>query len=95
MLDAWLENISEEDRMFIKRFILNSGSLKSLSREYDVSYPTMRLRLDRLIEKIKLSESNSNFFKNTVMQMAIDQLIDFETARKIILLYEKDKKGTN
>lgn len=93
-MDAWLENISEEDRMFIKRFILNSGSLKSLSKEYAVSYPTMRLRLDRLIEKIKVIEQNPNTFKNRVMQMAIDQSIDFETARKIVTIYEEERKSS-
>ncbi|MCG9844055.1 DUF2089 domain-containing protein, partial [Staphylococcus argenteus] len=58
-MDAWLENINDEDRVFIKKFILSSGSLKQLSEEYRVSYPTIRLRLDRLIEKIKINESDT------------------------------------
>ncbi|MCG9844054.1 DUF2089 domain-containing protein, partial [Staphylococcus argenteus] len=73
--------------------ILSSGSLKQLSEEYRVSYPTIRLRLDRLIEKIKINESDTNFFKSNIMQMAIDQNIDLESARKIISLYELDKEG--
>ncbi|MCG9844036.1 DUF2089 domain-containing protein, partial [Staphylococcus argenteus] len=39
--------------------MLSSGSLKQLSEEYRVSYPTIRLRLDRLIEKIKINESDT------------------------------------
>lgn len=93
-MDVWLENISEEDRVFIKRFILNSGSLKDLSKEYKVSYPTMRLRLDRLIEKIKIIEENPDTFKNRVMQMAIEQSIDFESARKIVTIYEEERKNS-
>ncbi|HHW7875628.1 TPA: DUF2089 family protein [Staphylococcus aureus] len=92
-MDAWLENINDEDRVFIKKFILSSGSLKKLSEEYRVSYPTIRLRLDRLIEKIKINESDTNFFKSNIMQMAIDENIDLESARKIISLYELDKEG--
>lgn len=50
----WSDYLSDEDLAFIKRFVLASGSLKELARGYGISYPTVRLRLDRLIEKIKL-----------------------------------------
>ena len=53
----WMEQSGEEDLAFIKRFILLSGSLKDLAEAYKVSYPTLRLRLDRLIEKIKILDS--------------------------------------
>ena len=53
----WLDYLSDEDRVFIKRFLLASGSLKELAKGYGISYPTVRLRLDRLIEKIKLADS--------------------------------------
>jgi hypothetical protein len=49
----WLEALDEEDQQFLKRFVLSSGSLKALCDEYQVSYPTLRARLDRLIAKIK------------------------------------------
>lgn len=52
----WLEVLDEEDRQFLKRFVLNSGSLKALCDEYGVSYPTLRARLDRLIAKVKAAE---------------------------------------
>ena len=55
-LPEWLANLAEEDLAFIKNFVLSSGSLKQMSQLYQVSYPTMRLRLDRLIEKIRLIE---------------------------------------
>ncbi len=34
-------------------FVLVSGSIKDLARQYGVSYPTMRQRLDRLIERVQ------------------------------------------
>ena len=50
----WIDELADEDLSFIKRFVLASGSLKELARVYGISYPTVRLRLDRLIEKVKL-----------------------------------------
>jgi hypothetical protein len=51
---AWIQHLDEEDQQFIRRFILHSGSLKALANEYGVSYPTVRLRLDRLIAKVRV-----------------------------------------
>jgi hypothetical protein len=53
---TWLDYLSDEDLAFVKRFILYSGSLKELAGAYDISYPTVRLRLDRLIAKIQVVE---------------------------------------
>jgi hypothetical protein len=48
--------LDEEDAQFLKRFLLSSGSLKALAEEYGVSYPTVRARLDRLIDKVQAAE---------------------------------------
>lgn len=50
----WMESLEEEELGFVKQFILTSGSLKELALKYGVSYPTVRLRLDRLIQKIEV-----------------------------------------
>ena len=55
----WFDELSEEDLAFIRRFVLSSGSLKEIAKIYGISYPTVRLRLDRLIEKIKLLTSDT------------------------------------
>ena len=52
----WIDLLDEEDLAFVRRFIVASGSLKELARVYGVSYPTVRLRLDRLIQKIEVFE---------------------------------------
>jgi hypothetical protein len=52
----WLEVLDEEDLQFLKRFVLSSGSLKALCDEYEVSYPTLRSRLDRLIAKVQAAD---------------------------------------
>ena len=51
---SWVDQLDTEDIAFLKRFLLASGTLKELARQYGVSYPTVRLRIDRLIEKVKL-----------------------------------------
>ena len=48
----WLSALEDEDLVFVKKFLLASGSLKEMARQYGVTYPTVRLRLDRLIQKI-------------------------------------------
>ena len=53
----WIDFLEEEDLGFIKRFVLSSGSLKDLATAYNVTYPTLRLRLDRLIAKITVLDS--------------------------------------
>ena len=55
---SWIEGLEEEDVAFLKRFVLFSGSLKDLAEAYKVSYPTVRLRLDRLIQKIKILDDH-------------------------------------
>jgi hypothetical protein len=52
-LPAWLAHLDDEDHQFLKRFVLSSGSLKELADAYGVSYPTIRIRLDQLIERIE------------------------------------------
>lgn len=44
--------LSAEDQFLAARFIMASGSLKDLAREYGISYPTMRNRLDELISRM-------------------------------------------
>jgi hypothetical protein len=50
---TWTDLLGEEDVAFVKRFVLASGSLKEMAKVYGITYPTVRLRLDRLIEKIR------------------------------------------
>jgi hypothetical protein len=47
--------LSEEDLDFITQFVLASGSLKEMAQLHQVSYPTIRLTLDRLIGNLQES----------------------------------------
>ncbi len=92
MLPEWMANLEEEDLSFIKRFLLASGSLKEMARQYQVSYPTVRLRLDRLIQKIRISEDAENEpFISLVKRLAIEEKLDFDTAKVLVAAYKKEK----
>lgn len=93
MLPQWINYLEDEDISFIKKFILTSGSLKELARLYGVSYPTVRLRLDRLIQKIKQAEEQKeDSFVATIKKMVFDDKLDFETAKFLIQEYKKSKE---
>ena len=92
MLPSWMEELEEEDLAFIKNFVLTSGSLKEMAAKYGVTYPTVRLRLDRLIEKIKMHEDQeADGYIKMVKKLALDDRLDFETAKLLIHAYKKEK----
>ncbi len=92
MLPEWLAGLDDEDAAFIRRFILASGSLKEMARLYGVSYPTVRLRLDRLIQKIQMSESaESDPYIALVKRLALNDKLDFDTAKILIAEYKKTR----
>ena len=41
VIPEWIVNLDDEDVSFIKRFLLASGSLKEMARQYEVTYPTV------------------------------------------------------
>jgi hypothetical protein len=85
--------MDEEDISFVRKFILASGSLKEVAGIYGVTYPTVRLRLDRLIQKIQISEDNANEpYISLIKRMAINEKLDFDTAKILITEYKKHLK---
>ena len=48
-----LSRLSRGDQELIAELVLHSGSLKGLAKAYGVSYPTIRQRLDRVIERLR------------------------------------------
>ncbi len=45
--------LEPDEQDFIMQFLLDSGSLKEMANKMGKSYPTVRNKLDELIEKIK------------------------------------------
>jgi hypothetical protein len=53
-----MARLSLNDQTFVLEFIKSSGSLKEMARLLGLSYPTVRNRLDEVIERIKLAENS-------------------------------------
>lgn len=92
-IPEWLAALDEEDLNFIRKFVLSSGSLKEMASLYGVTYPTVRLRLDRLIQKIKLGENAAaDPYITLVKRLAMEDKMDFDTAKLLIGEYKKIQK---
>ena len=88
----WLSALEDEDLVFVKKFLLASGSLKEMARQYGVTYPTVRLRLDRLIQKISLADRREEEpFLTYIRSLAVDARIDLETAKLILDRYQQEE----
>ncbi|MCR1920295.1 DUF2089 domain-containing protein [Flavonifractor plautii] len=92
-IPLWLLALEQEDVAFLKNFTLKSGSLKEIAKLYGVSYPTVRLRLDKLIQKIEFSDQKQEEpFIAFIKGLAVDSKIDLETAKIIIEKYKKEQE---
>jgi hypothetical protein len=92
--NPWLERLSEEDLVFLKRFVLAWGSQKDLAAEYGVSYPTVRLRLGRLIEKIRVmdDESIASPFERVARGLFAEGRLDTESLRALLEAHRAEKE---
>lgn len=94
IIPEWMVNLDDEDVSFIKKFLLASGSLKEIAGQYGVTYPTVRLRLDKLIQKIQISEGAANEpYISLIKRLAVNDKLDFDTAKLLISEYKKLKGG--
>ncbi len=90
----WLSNLTDEDINFAKNFIMASGSLKEIAQIYHVTYPTVRLRLDKLIQKIQINDTiEKEPYISLIKKLAVDDKLDFDTAKILINEYKKIKEA--
>jgi hypothetical protein len=88
----WVDYLNDEDLAFIKRLVLASGSLKELAASYGISYPTVRLRLDRLIAKIQVFDSQeiTSEFERVLRAQHAEGKIDADTLKALLAAYRLD-----
>ena len=92
LLPDWMAGLEEEDVAFIKKFILASGSLKEMAGQYGVTYPTVRLRLDRLIQKIRMVEDTAaDPYIAVIKRLAMNEKLDLDTAKVLLAEYKKTR----
>jgi hypothetical protein len=88
---GWVEALNDEDLHFLKRFALSSGSLKDVAKQYGISYPTVRARIDRLIAKIEAADRTreADALERTVQLMVADGLLHPAAAGKLVEAHRK------
>lgn len=90
----WIDRINNEDLAFLKRFLLASGSLKKMAEEYGISYPTVRLRLDRLIQRVEIFDSQQHMseFERQLRAAFADGKVDQATFEQLLHSHRQDQK---
>jgi hypothetical protein len=90
--DDWPSALTADEVAFVRKFLLASGSLKQLAEEYEVSYPTIRLRLDALIGKVKaLGEGKPpSALRLAVRRLVAEGDLDIDVARKLLKAHDDD-----
>ena len=94
-IPEWIKGLSEQDLQFIKRLILASGSLKDVAGQYGISYPTVRIKLNRIIEKVQILDSAKpkTKFHQTVRLLAAEGKLDISVARLLIKAFEENSES--
>jgi hypothetical protein len=92
---TWIDFLAEEDLAFVKRFVLASGSLKELAAAYGVTYPTIRLRLDRLIGKIKVVDEYQAMsdFERLARSQYAEGKIDVHTLKLLLAAHRVEMEN--
>lgn len=88
----WIDRLASEDLAFLKRFLLASGSLKKVAEEYGISYPTVRLRLDRLIQKVEIFDSQVEMseFERQLRAAYSEGKLDQSTFERLLASHRQD-----
>lgn len=89
----WMAELETDELSFIKKFVLASGSLKEMAKIYKVTYPTVRGRLNHIIEKIKMAEENrEDPYVKLIKKLTLEEKIDFDAATVLIREYREKKE---
>lgn len=67
-----LSALPVEHQRFIEMFVLAGGNLKEIAEQVGVSYPTIRSRLDKVIEALRNELAKTRRLKGNVLD-AVDQ----------------------
>ena len=79
-----LLKLPEEDLQFIFDFVKCSGSLKEMAARQSVSYPTLRNRLNALIDTLENLEIKRESSKTDILQLLEDGKISAVEAAKML-----------
>jgi hypothetical protein len=92
-----LLQLPEEDQDFVVQFVLASGSLKEMAILHQVSYPTIRATLDRVITRLRqaLAGTPPDPMTDLLADLVERGEIKVNTAKSIRALYRKALEHTS
>src|ERR1700754_4414225 len=73
-----------EHHLFIEMFVLAGGNLKEIAEQVGVSYPTIRSRLDKLIELLRTEISKTQRVRGSVLDAVEPGKTNAEDAARLI-----------
>lgn len=79
-----LGNLPIEHQRFIEMFVLAGGSLKEIAEQTGVSYPTVRSRLDKVIEELRLQIAKTQDVKGTILDAVSEGKMKADEAARMI-----------
>lgn len=88
---AFLE-LSLEQQKFAIEFILASGSLKEMAKILNISYPTVRAKLDRIIECLRGQQSAEDQRRAAILDAVEEKKISTRRASQLLSDSSEDKQ---
>ena len=79
-----LGSLPVEHQKFIEMFVLSGGNLKEIAEQTGVSYPTIRSRLDKVIEALRGEIAKTRRVQGTLLDAVDPGKTNAEQAAKLI-----------
>ena len=64
-----LATLRHEDQVFVGEFVRCHGSIKHMEKAFGVSYPTIKSRLNKITEQLKLVEIDTQTDRSDVLDL--------------------------
>jgi hypothetical protein len=79
-----LANLPIEHQRFVEMFVLAGGSLKEIAEQTGVSYPTVRSRLDKVIDALRAEIAKTGQIKGTILDAVGKGTLSADEAARLI-----------
>ena len=79
-----LGNLLTEHQRFIEIFVLAGGNLKQIAAQAGVSYPTIRSRLDKVIDALRQEIARTQEVHGTILDAVDEGTVPADEAARII-----------
>lgn len=85
-----IARLSIEEQIFIEDFVLSGGNLKDLGAKMKISYPTVRAKLDRIIESLESLKDETGERKQNILNAIESGRISAEEGTELIKKLEEE-----